>query len=154
MVNIVLGRVKELSRPYWIWAQPIASLWNTDSESLGTDDIREAFSALSGHAKWKLNKMRYFNPLWVIKDIQIIFLLQILSKIFWKCGEIWSFPSGKYSLYVITGVKPLRTGHDGQHGIEVGFSTMATAETRNVSTSFEFSPNFNNKKIMCSHKEW
>jgi len=49
---------------------------------------------------------------------------------------------------------PLRTGHDAPHETEVGFSTMATAETRNVSTSFEFSPNFNNKKIMCSHKEW
>jgi len=49
---------------------------------------------------------------------------------------------------------PLRTGYDALHETEVGFSTMATAETRNVSTSFEFSPNFNNKKIMCSHKEW
>ena len=49
---------------------------------------------------------------------------------------------------------PLRTGHDALHETEVGFSTMATAETRNVSTSFEFSPNFNNKKIICSRKEW
>lgn len=47
---------------------------------------------------------------------------------------------------------PLRTGHDRQHETEVGFSTMATAETREVSTSFEFCPNFDNKKIMCSHK--
>ena len=47
---------------------------------------------------------------------------------------------------------PLRTGYDGQHETEVEFSTMA-AEKRTVSISFEFCPNFNNKKIMCSTKE-
>ena len=72
-------------------------------------------------------------------------------KISGKYAEV--FEAEKVYCTSSSAASPLRTGHDAPHETEVGFSTMATAETRNVSTSFEFSPNFNNKKIMCSHKE-
>lgn len=150
----MLASVKEILRPYWIWAQPSLAVECRVQKAwvLMTSEKHSwrRFIAFFGHAKWKLNKITK-NKSSVANKLHITSLLVVkLSKIY--IPRVCSFPCGKISLYVITGVKPSRPGHDRQHGVEVGFSTMATAETRNVSTSFEFCPNFNNKKIMCCRK--